>query len=72
MAAAFPDELTPKAVFMWTRRGHIPGRWHLRLMDFANRRGLSLSASELLLMARRGNSDPDTSKSPKAAAAIGG
>ncbi|MGI9485446.1 MAG: carph-isopro domain-containing protein [Geminicoccaceae bacterium] len=70
VAAAFPDELTPKAVFMWTKRGHIPGRWHLRLMDLAERTGVSLSANELLSMTRRGDSASDTEISPKSCVAV--
>ncbi|WP_375594608.1 carph-isopro domain-containing protein [Algihabitans albus] len=50
-AAALADELglgTTKAVEQWIRRGHIPGKWHLTLLEMARDRGVSLTAEELL------------------------
>ena len=50
-AAALADELglgTTKAVEQWIRRGRIPGKWHLTLLDMARSRGVSLTEEELL------------------------
>ena len=49
--AVLADELdlgTTKAVEQWIRRGRIPGKWHLTLLDMARSRGVSLTEEELL------------------------
>ncbi len=53
LAGEFP-ELSEKAVFMWERRGGIPGKWHLALMRLAREQGVELSEDELLDTTSRG------------------
>ena len=53
LSGEFP-ELSEKAVFMWERRGGIPGKWHLPLMRLAREQGVELSEDELLSTTSRG------------------
>ena len=53
LSGEFP-ELSEKAVFMWERRGGIPGKWHLPLLRFARERGVELSDDELLSTTKTG------------------
>ena len=46
LSGTFPD-LTEKAVFMWERRGGVPGKWHLPLLRLARERNIELSEDEL-------------------------
>ena len=53
LSGEFP-ELSEKAVFMWERRGGVPGKWHLPLLRLARERGVELSEDELLSTTNRG------------------
>ena len=37
-----------EARMKWRQRGHVPGKWHLRLMRLAERKGIRLTSAHLL------------------------
>lgn len=51
IASAF--DLSEKAVWQWSNRNSIPGRWHLSLLRLARERGVELTDDELLSATRR-------------------
>lgn len=46
-------EVSPKAVEQWGRRDRIPGKYHLLLLDLAERQGVALTPTDLLSTTRR-------------------
>lgn len=40
--------VTPNARRMWRARGHVPPRWHLLLLQAAQKRGIEINPRDLL------------------------